>query len=75
VARLVRLNKELDSMGFSTAHWDEDYREYFRCGKRIFPEIAERGVNDSPEAQRNFAIRQRKIVRKLLEIKSPRKRG
>ena len=38
-ARLIQLNAELDSMGFSTAHWDEDYREYLQMRKKVYPEV------------------------------------
>lgn len=66
-SRLDDLNRELDSMGFSTAHWDEDYREYLQLRKQLYPKIFLNNGEDTPEAKQMRKAKAEEIIRQILE--------
>lgn len=72
---LAALNRQLDSMGFSTAHWDEDYREYLQLRKTIYPEVFLDLAEESPDAKNVRKARAEEIIRQLLEEEARRQRG
>lgn len=64
---LAKLNKDIDDLGFSTAHWDEDYREYLQLRKRIYPEIFHQEAGNNPEAVKDRREKAAEIIRRILE--------
>lgn len=63
--RLADLNKTIEDLGFSTAHWDEDYREYLQIRKRLYPKIF---VDTKPETPEAMKARKEKAEEILLRI-------
>jgi len=57
---LARTDHELQGMGFTTAHWDTDYREYLQERKRIAEEMF------NPEADPMTQQRRRAVAEKLI---------
>jgi predicted ATPase len=72
-AELDKLNRELDGMGFSTAHWDEDYREYLQIRKKVYPEVFHPTTEDTPEAKKVRREKAQEIIRQILEEEADRK--
>jgi hypothetical protein len=68
--RLDELNRELDSMGFSTAHWDEDYREYLHLRKKVYPEVFLPATEDTPDVKRLRREKAQEIIRQILEAEA-----
>jgi hypothetical protein len=66
-AELTKLNEEIEGLGFSTAHWDEDYREYLQIRKSIYPEIFADTKRDNPEAIKARKEKAEEILRQILE--------
>jgi len=67
--KLQFLNKELDNLGFSTAHWDEDYREYLQIRKKEYPKIFSEDNPDNPSLKHERKKKAEELIRKLLEKK------
>lgn len=65
--RLAELNKKIEELGFSTAHWDEDYREYLVLRKKVYPQVFLEKQADTPEALKARKEKAEEIVRKILE--------
>jgi ABC-type multidrug transport system ATPase subunit len=65
--KLNSLNKELDELGFSTAHWDEDYREYLQVRKAKYAEIFEESTIASPEIKHLRKEKAEEIIKRILE--------
>lgn len=61
------LNQKLDDLGFSTAHWDEDYREYLQARKKVYPLVFAYGDDDTPEVKKARKEKAAEIVRGILE--------
>ncbi len=64
---LVKLNKTIEKLGFSTAHWDEDYREYLQLRKSLYPDIFLETGPETPEAIKTRKEKEEEIIRKILE--------
>ena len=64
--KLMRLDESIENLGFTTAHWDSDYREFLKARKRAEEEILEPVPND-PQAQRQRAEKAQEIVRAIIE--------
>lgn len=63
--QLQELNETIDQLGFSTAHWDEDYREYLVLRKKIHSDLFNNDV-DSPEAKKLRKRKAEEIARRIL---------
>jgi hypothetical protein len=66
-ANLAKLNETIENLGFSTAHWDEDYREYLQLRKNLYPEIFLETGPETPEALRIRKEKAEEILRMILE--------
>ncbi|NRE97391.1 AAA family ATPase [Klebsiella variicola] len=64
VNRLKKIDKALEGLGFTTAHWDEEYAQYLRM-RRELEQDAERG-SFTPELMRIRKERAKEIVKRLL---------
>jgi len=73
-SRLAELNRELDSMGFSTAHWDEDYREYLQLRKKVYPQVFLDTGEGTPEVKKARKAKAEEIIRRILEEEAQEKR-
>ena len=69
-SELRELDRKIESLGFTTAHWDSDYREFLRARKQAEQERFE-GDEPSPEVLRRRADRAQTILRRILEKESP----
>lgn len=49
---LQRIDKELETLGFSTAHWDSDYQVYLQRRKAVASELFDGPVDPATEARR-----------------------
>jgi hypothetical protein len=65
--KLAELNKTIEELGFSTAHWDEDYREYLQLRKSLYPEIFLETGPETPEVIQTRREKAEEIIRKILE--------
>lgn len=65
--KLTDLNKKIDGLGFSTAHWDEDYREYLQLRKKLYPEVFLNTNEDTPEVKKLRKDKASEIARRILE--------
>lgn len=50
--KLARIDKELQSLGFSTAHWDGDYQLYLQRRRAVAAELFDAPVDPAIEARR-----------------------
>ena len=64
---LSKLNETIESLGYSTIHWDNDYSEYLRIRKKIYPEIFHTETPRTPESDR---LRKEKISEMIREMLS-----
>ncbi len=64
---LAKLNQTIEKLGFSTAHWDEDYRQYLQLRKNIYPDIFLKTGPETPEALKTRKEKAEEILRKILE--------
>nr|WP_290701171.1 ATP-binding protein [Halomonas sp. UBA3074] len=62
--RLRKLDQALEDLGFTTAHWDEEYAQYLRMRREIERETD--SVNITPELQRIRKERAKGIVKRML---------
>lgn len=65
--RLSKLNKEIESLGFSSTHWDSEYGEYLRLRKEIYPEVFKSEEISTPQIKKIRKQRAREIVQKILK--------
>lgn len=65
--RLNELNDEIESLGFSSFHWDSEYAQYLRLRKEIYPDIFASQDAGNPSERKLRRETARKIVRKILE--------
>lgn len=73
--KLHELNDKIDTLGLSTDHWDEDYREYLQIRKREYPEIFADSVQETPELKQVRKEKAQEIVRQILEEEARRDMG
>ncbi len=64
VRRLRKIDQALEGLGFTTAHWDEEYAQYLRIRKDVERDI-EGGIL-TPELMQLRKERAKEIVRRLL---------
>lgn len=62
--RLAKIDKAIENLGFTTAHWDEDYALYLRMRKQVDQNDAT--VSDTPDIKRQRKERAREIVQRIL---------
>lgn len=65
--KLAALNQKIEELGFSTAHWDEEYRTYLQLRKKIYPEVFHETSPDTPEAKRKRKEKAEQVIRQILE--------
>lgn len=73
--QLNQLNQKIEDLGFSTAHWDEEYRTYLQLRKKIYPEVFLDTVRDTPEAKQLRRQKAEEIIRQILEDEAHRNGG
>jgi predicted ATPase len=66
--RLKEVDAELDKLGFTIDHWDEDYRQYLKERRRVEEELFEPAGGD-PESQRRRRSIAAEIVKRVLQNK------
>jgi len=64
--RLTELNETIEALGFSTAHWDEDYRQYLQLRKSLYPDIFLDIAAETPEVMKVRKEKAEEIIRKIL---------
>ncbi|KKY63300.1 chromosome segregation protein SMC [Morganella morganii] len=62
--RLKKIDKTIESLGFTTAHWDEEYAQYLRVRREI--ETEAEAANTTPELKRLRKERAKAIVQRIL---------
>lgn len=60
--RLKELDQQIESLGFTTAHWDRDYQDYLQARKQIDRELF---VND--ELSPDIRAKRKEIAREILQ--------
>lgn len=73
--RLDALNARIEALGFSTDHWDEDYREYLQVRKREYPDVFADSAQETPELKQMRREKAQEIVRQILEEEARRDMG
>ncbi len=68
--QLAILDRKIEALGFTTAHWDSDYQEYLRARKQLDSVIEEEAV--TPEIRRK---RKEMALAILTKIKSKEQAG
>ena len=64
---LLRLDKELASLGFSSRHWDSDYQEYLQVRSELEVAQAQARAPDNPEVHKIRREVAARIIRELIE--------
>lgn len=62
--RLAKIDKAIENLGFTTAHWDEEYAQYLRIRREMEREKTTAAIN--PEIKRERKARARAIVERIL---------
>ncbi|MEN4880439.1 AAA family ATPase [Pantoea agglomerans] len=62
--RLKKIDKAIERLGFTTAHWDEEYAQYLRMRRQL--EIESETVSVTPELKNVRKERAKAIVERLL---------
>ena len=60
------LNDQIEKLGFTTAHWDNDYREYLRARNRVEAELYSI-IEPTPEMLRKRFEKSEEIIREILD--------
>lgn len=63
-SQLAQVDKQIEALGFTTAHWDSDYQEYLRARKRLDRDL-EVSTPVTPEIRRMRAARAFEILAKI----------
>ena len=63
---LKRLDKEIESLGFNTAHWDKDYQEYLKARHRMERDLF-RDDEPTPDVMEKRTAKAQGIIRSILE--------
>jgi predicted ATP-binding protein involved in virulence len=66
---LSKLTKQLDELGFSTAHWDADYQEYLQIRRKEFDEIFHDDQRESPDIIKKRHEKAQEIIKRILQKK------
>ncbi|WP_156294406.1 AAA family ATPase [Serratia oryzae] len=62
--RLRKIDKAIEGLGFTTAHWDEEYAQYLRMRREVEKETE--AVNVTPELKHVRKERAKAIVQRML---------
>ncbi|PJX22212.1 chromosome segregation protein SMC [Advenella sp. S44] len=62
--RLKKIDKAIEGLGFTTAHWDEEYAQYLRMRREVERETE--AVDVTPELKRVRKERAKEIVQRML---------
>ncbi|CAH1385162.1 ATP-binding protein [Candidatus Nitrotoga sp. M5] len=62
--RLAEIDKQIEVLGFTTAHWDSDYQEYLRARKKLDAKLFELSPV-TPEIRRKRSARALEILAKI----------
>lgn len=62
--RLRKIDQAIEGLGFTTAHWDEEYAQYLRVRREV--EMESEAVNVTPELKRVRKERAKAIVTRIL---------
>lgn len=62
--RLRKIDKAIEGLGFTTAHWDEEYAQYLRMRREVEKETE--AVNVTPELKHVRKERAKEIVQRML---------
>lgn len=65
--RLKKIDKAIEGLGFTTAHWDEEYAQYLRVRREVERETD--AVDVTPELKRIRKERAKVIVQRILAAK------
>jgi ABC-type multidrug transport system ATPase subunit len=65
--RLAELNREIETLGFASFHWDSEYAEYLRLRKELYPEVFATQKTGNPDERKARREKAKEIVQKLLE--------
>ncbi|HGS5265863.1 TPA: AAA family ATPase [Vibrio parahaemolyticus] len=65
--RLRKIDKALEGLGFTTAHWDEEYAQYLRMRREV--ERESEVVTETPELKQIRKERAKAIVQRMLAAK------
>ncbi|WP_077529608.1 ATP-binding protein [Vreelandella utahensis] len=68
--RLRKIDRALEGLGFSTAHWDEEYAQYLHMRREVEREAD--SINVTPELKRIRKKRAKEIVHRMLETEEQR---
>lgn len=64
--RLKKIDKAIEGLGFTTAHWDEEYAQYLRVRREV--EIESEAATVTPELKRLRKERAKAIVQRILAV-------
>lgn len=62
--RMKDLDKQIESLGFTTAHWDRDYQEYLQVRKQVDQELFE-DDEVAPDVRAKRKAKAKEILRRL----------
>ncbi|AYH07328.1 MULTISPECIES: AAA family ATPase [Pectobacterium] len=62
--RLKKIDRAIEGLGFTTAHWDEEYAQYLRVRREV--EMESEVINVTPELKRVRKDRAKAIVKRIL---------
>lgn len=62
--RLKKIDKAIEGLGFTTAHWDEEYARYLRMRREV--ERESEVVTETPELKQIRKERAKAIVQRML---------
>jgi predicted ATPase len=63
-SRLKKIDRAIEGLGFTTAHWDEEYAQYLRMRREV--ELESETFNVTPELKRVRKERAKAIVQRML---------
>jgi ABC-type multidrug transport system ATPase subunit len=66
--RLNEIDTEVESLGFTTSHWDKDYQEYLQARKKVARDLFE-SDQPSPEVRAKRKAKAKEILQRIREEK------
>jgi len=63
--RLKKIDNAIEKLGFSTAHWDGEYREYLQARKHVDRDVFEDDTSSSPEIREKRSKKAQEILQRL----------
>lgn len=64
---LNSLDEKIDSLGFSTAHWDNDYKDYLRLRKQNEESIFNEDTQATPDILQQRKAKANEIIKRMLD--------